>query len=189
MGREAPHRWPRSAEPPAIPAKARPGQRIRAFREWRGLTRAQLAGLVGQSESWLYQIEHGVKNRDRRLALPLLQEIAGHVVVTVEDLVGESVVGPAIGPYRADRTVLAVLPVRCTPGDRVDDFLAAGMCDDLVTRLSKIRALLVIGPESTGPLVEAGRTVASLGHELGAHAVLTSTLAQRTPDEVHSTCA
>ena len=37
------------------------GQRIARARQRRGLSQAVLAGLVGRSESWLSQVERGVR--------------------------------------------------------------------------------------------------------------------------------
>ena len=39
-------------------------ERIAAYRRRRGLSQAVLAGLVGRSESWLSQVERGVRSVD-----------------------------------------------------------------------------------------------------------------------------
>ena len=41
------------------------GERIAAYRKRRGLSQAALAGLVGRSESWLSQVERGIRSVDR----------------------------------------------------------------------------------------------------------------------------
>jgi transcriptional regulator with XRE-family HTH domain len=41
------------------------GERVGAYRRRRGLSQAALAGLVGRSESWLSQVERGVRSVDR----------------------------------------------------------------------------------------------------------------------------
>src|SRR5258708_7221434 len=41
------------------------GARIASYRRRRGLSQAALAGLVGRSESWLSQVERGVRSVDR----------------------------------------------------------------------------------------------------------------------------
>src|SRR5947209_17163256 len=79
-----------SPDTPHLPADASVGQRIRAYREWRGVSRPVLAGQVRRSESWLYQVEHGVESRDERLGWRLLSEIARVLGVTVDELLGQS---------------------------------------------------------------------------------------------------
>jgi ribosome-binding protein aMBF1 (putative translation factor) len=41
------------------------GERIAVYRRRRGLSQAALAGLVGRSESWLSQVERGIRSVDR----------------------------------------------------------------------------------------------------------------------------
>ncbi len=41
------------------------GERIAAYRRRRGLSQPVLAGLIGRSESWLSQVERGVRSVDR----------------------------------------------------------------------------------------------------------------------------
>ena len=61
------------------------GQRIAAYRRRRGLSQAALAGLVGRSESWLSQVERGVRSVDR---LSVLLDLARVLSVEVEALTG-----------------------------------------------------------------------------------------------------
>jgi transcriptional regulator with XRE-family HTH domain len=61
------------------------GQRIAAYRHRRGLSQAALAGLVGRSESWLSQVERGVRSVDR---LSVLLDMARVLHVDVESLTG-----------------------------------------------------------------------------------------------------
>jgi transcriptional regulator with XRE-family HTH domain len=61
------------------------GQRIAAYRRRRGLSQAALAGLVGRSESWLSQVERGVKSVDR---LSVLLDMSKILHVDVESLIG-----------------------------------------------------------------------------------------------------
>lgn len=61
------------------------GQRIAAYRRRRGLSQAALAGLVGRSESWLSQVERGVRSVDR---LSILLDMARVLHVEVEALTG-----------------------------------------------------------------------------------------------------
>lgn len=57
------------------------GQRIAAYRRRRGLSQAALAGLVGRSESWLSQVERGIRSVDR---LSVLLDMARVLHVEVE---------------------------------------------------------------------------------------------------------
>ncbi|MDA8062963.1 MAG: helix-turn-helix transcriptional regulator, partial [Actinomycetota bacterium] len=41
------------------------GERIAIYRTRRGISQVVLAGLVGRSESWLSQVERGVRDVDR----------------------------------------------------------------------------------------------------------------------------
>lgn len=61
------------------------GERIAAYRRRRGLSQAALAGLVGRSESWLSQVERGVRSVDR---LSVLLDLARLLRVEVEALTG-----------------------------------------------------------------------------------------------------
>lgn len=61
------------------------GERIAAYRRRRGLSQAALAGLVGRSESWLSQMERGVRSVDR---LSVLLDMSRVLHVDVDSLVG-----------------------------------------------------------------------------------------------------
>jgi transcriptional regulator with XRE-family HTH domain len=61
------------------------GERISAYRRRRGLSQAALAGLLGRSESWLSQVERGVRSVDR---LSVLLDMAQVLHVDVESLTG-----------------------------------------------------------------------------------------------------
>jgi transcriptional regulator with XRE-family HTH domain len=61
------------------------GERIAAYRRRRGLSQATLAGLVGRSESWLSQVERGIRSVDR---LSVLLDLAKNLHVDVEALTG-----------------------------------------------------------------------------------------------------
>lgn len=61
------------------------GDRIAIARRRRGLSQAVLANLVGRSESWLSQVERGVRSVDR---LPVLMDLADVLHVEVEALLG-----------------------------------------------------------------------------------------------------
>lgn len=61
------------------------GERIRIYRLRRGLSQRQLAGLVQRSESWLSQVERGIRSVDK---LSVLIDIAKVLHVKVETLSG-----------------------------------------------------------------------------------------------------
>jgi transcriptional regulator with XRE-family HTH domain len=62
------------------------GQRITAYRRRRGLSQAALAQLVGRSESWLSQVERGIRSVDR---LSVLLDMARVLDVDIESLTGK----------------------------------------------------------------------------------------------------
>lgn len=61
------------------------GERIAVYRRRRGLSQVALAGLIGRSESWLSQVERGIRSVDR---LSVLLDIARILRVDVESLIG-----------------------------------------------------------------------------------------------------
>src|SRR3954469_10929011 len=61
------------------------GERIAAYRRRRGLSQAALAGLIGRSESWLSQVERGVRSVDR---MSILLDMGKVLHVDVESLTG-----------------------------------------------------------------------------------------------------
>src|SRR6266545_4029838 len=61
------------------------GERIRIYRGRRGLSQKELAGLIGRSESWLSQVERGVRSVDK---FSVLVDIAQVLKTSVETLVG-----------------------------------------------------------------------------------------------------
>src|SRR5215831_16728377 len=62
------------------------GQRIARARRRRGLSQAALAGLVGRSESWLSQVERGLRQVDSHRVLVSLAEV---LRVDVAELTGD----------------------------------------------------------------------------------------------------
>ena len=67
------------------------GQRIARARRRRGLSQATLAGLVGRSESWLSQVERGLREIDSHTVLNALAEI---LRVDVTELTGNGPLAP-----------------------------------------------------------------------------------------------
>jgi transcriptional regulator with XRE-family HTH domain len=60
------------------------GERIAAYRRRRGMSQAALAGLVGRSESWLSQVERGLRSVDR---LSVLLDMSRVLHVDVDSLI------------------------------------------------------------------------------------------------------
>src|SRR6266700_1165803 len=61
------------------------GDRIRIYRGRRGLSQRELAGLIGRSESWLSQVERGVRSVDK---FSVLVDIAQVLKTNVQTLAG-----------------------------------------------------------------------------------------------------
>src|SRR6266511_5842199 len=59
------------------------GERIAYYRRRRGISQVKLAGLLGRSESWLSQVERGVRSIDR---ISVLTQVAGALNVPVTEL-------------------------------------------------------------------------------------------------------
>ena len=73
------------------------GERIAYYRRRRGLSQVKLAGLLGRSESWLSQVERGVRSIDR---ISVLIEVAGALNVPVTELTPDPLIqeGPEEHP-------------------------------------------------------------------------------------------
>lgn len=61
------------------------GERVAAYRRRRGVSQAALAGLVGRSESWLSQVERGIRSVD---SLTVILDLARVLRVDPEKLIG-----------------------------------------------------------------------------------------------------
>lgn len=73
------------------------GQRIARARRRRGLSQAALAGLVGRSESWLSQVERGVRGVDSHTVLTRLASVLRVDITEIID--GSEDPAKAPGPY------------------------------------------------------------------------------------------
>jgi transcriptional regulator with XRE-family HTH domain len=62
------------------------GERIAYWRQRRGLTQRILADLIGRSESWLSQVERGIRSVDR---MSVMLDLASVLHVKVTDLTGQ----------------------------------------------------------------------------------------------------
>jgi transcriptional regulator with XRE-family HTH domain len=78
------------------------GQRIARARRRRGLSQVTLAGLVGRSESWLSQVERGLREIDSHTTL---HSLAATLRVEVTDLTGDKPPSPQSSRYAAVREI------------------------------------------------------------------------------------
>ena len=118
--------------------------------------------------------------------------LAALAAIVVAALYG---VGAEVSTIRVSRTdqaiatsvdpkSIAVLPFKNTSVDKSSvGFLAVGIQDDLLTRLSKIAALKVISRTSTERYQDSGKTARDIGRELGVSKVLEGGV-QRAGDQI-----
>jgi transcriptional regulator with XRE-family HTH domain len=78
------------------------GQRIARARRRRGLSQAALAGLAGRSESWLSQVERGIRQIDSHSVLLSLAEI---LRVDITELTGDEPGDPQASRYTAAQEI------------------------------------------------------------------------------------
>jgi transcriptional regulator with XRE-family HTH domain len=82
------------------------GERIAYYRRRRGLSQVKLAGLLGRSESWLSQVERGVRSIDR---ISVLIQVAGALNVPVTELSPDPLIQEWPDEHPAARAVRRVL--------------------------------------------------------------------------------
>ncbi|HZD01651.1 MAG TPA: helix-turn-helix transcriptional regulator [Actinomycetes bacterium] len=82
------------------------GDRIAYYRRRRGLSQVKLAGLLGRSESWLSQVERGVRSIDR---ISVLTEVAAALNVPVTELTPDPLVQERAGEHPTVRAVRLAL--------------------------------------------------------------------------------
>ncbi len=93
------------------------------------------------------------------------------VVATFLLLAGPGTSG-SMAEGEADRPVIAVLPFTSGGAEEDSKTLSLGLHDDLLTRLSKIKALRVISRTSMMQYQETTKDIRAIGQELGAAAIL-----------------
>jgi TolB-like protein/Tfp pilus assembly protein PilF len=87
--------------------------------------------------------------------------------------IGRADPGPSVAALRLDTHKIAVLPFRnATPGDAQSEMLALGVHDDLLTRLSRVRALRVVSRTSVMEYADTRKSIRDIALELGAGAIL-----------------
>ena len=109
--------------------------------------------------------EHQVKN----IARPV--RVFRVPVEGTEPTAGASVGGTA-APSLPDKPSIAVLPFDNMSGDPEQEYFADGMTEDLITDLSKLSGLLVIGRNSSFVYKGTSVDLRQVGRELGVHYVL-----------------
>ena len=101
------------------------GQRIARARRRRGLSQAALAGLAGRSESWLSQVERGLRQVDSHSVLVSLAEI---LRVDVGELTGDEPGDSRPSQYAAAREIEQAMMAYDAPldGSRADTDVRLG---------------------------------------------------------------
>jgi TolB-like protein len=84
-----------------------------------------------------------------------------------------NVVNPAeIAPEETSLPVIAVLPLQALSAEDEGQFLAAGLHDDLLTRLARLQAFRVISRTSVMEYADTRKNIREIGAELGAGYIL-----------------
>jgi transcriptional regulator with XRE-family HTH domain len=89
------------------------GERIAYYRRRRGLSQVKLAGLLGRSESWLSQVERGVRSIDR---ISVLIEVASALNVPVTELSPDPLIQEGPDEHPAARAVRRAIMQTATLG-------------------------------------------------------------------------
>ena len=110
--------------------------------------------------------EHQVKNITRPVRV-FRVPVAG-----AEPITGTPVSEKAVAPALPDKPSIAVLPFDNMSGDPEQEYFADGMTEDLITDLSKLSGLLVIGRNSSFVYKGTSVDLRQVGRELGVHYVL-----------------
>ena len=132
------------------------GERIAFHRRRRGLSQVKLAGLLGRSESWISQVERGVRPVDR---ISVLNEVARALSVPVKELaptalgsLEEAEEHPAVRAVRAALTTYEPMLGKKTERPVPDlslleddaaqawDLVQASRYEELATRLPRLLA-------------------------------------------------
>jgi len=77
-----------------------------------------------------------------------------------------------LGPGLSDKPSIAVLPFHNMSGDPAQEYFADGLVDDIITALSRFRALFVIARNSSFTYKGKAVDIKQVGHELGVRYVL-----------------
>ena len=106
------------------------------------------------------------------------------IVVFAVAVIWQSNKGASIdGPPLPEKSSIAVLPFANMSGDSAQQYFADGIADDLLTDLSKISALFVIGRNSSFAYKGKSQDLRTIGRELGVKYVMEGSV-RRAGDQV-----
>lgn len=95
------------------------------------------------------------------------------MLVTREENAGTAAEGGRVADVELDPQRVAVLPLRnASPGDPESEMLAAGVHDDLLTRLTRIADLTVVSRTSVMEYAATTKNIRTIAAELAAGAIL-----------------
>jgi TolB-like protein/Tfp pilus assembly protein PilF len=117
---------------------------------------------------------HHAGEHTRRLRADLELEPDPGVAALADELRGAAARRQSAlkAPGRARSSSVAVLPFLNLSGEPEHDYFADGITEDVITHLSKIRALQVISRTSVMPFKQRQHTLKEIGRTLGATALL-----------------
>lgn len=120
-------------------------------------------------EDWLREQRSKLRSKGRRpeTEKPVIEapKEAAHSIARIVDLTQPA---PGFG----GRPALAVLQFENATGDPANAYLAEGMGEELIDRLSRLRWLPVIAPSSSFRLDAKGMSLSEVGRNLGARYIL-----------------
>ena len=98
------------------------------------------------------------------------------------------VITPAaeVSPQGKVKTAVAVLPFFNMSNDQEQEYFSDGLTEDIITQLSKIKALKVVSRTSVMQYKKAPKHVKEIGRELGVSVILEGSV-QRSQDQVRIT--
>jgi TolB-like protein/DNA-binding SARP family transcriptional activator len=109
--------------------------------------------------------------------------VAAVVVLAVYGVISNNDMRRLPLDVRDDRKAIAVLPFADMSEDPGDDYFSAGVTEDIVARLSKIRDLRVISRAAVMPYADGDKSLAEIGDQLGVSAYLRGSI-RRAGDRV-----
>jgi len=134
---------------------------------------------------------HGEQGRQRVSGMELLIVaglcVIGGLLITQLDIVDQSPTIEATVPGEVDASPsIAVLPFTIRSDDKQDEYFAAGVHDDLLTKLAKIEGLKVISRTSVMQYAETTKSMRQIAEELGVATVVEGAV-QRGGDRIRVT--
>jgi TolB-like protein len=136
-----------------------------------------------QRESEVEADESITRETGRKLDRAIIAVLAIAVVLLLADIfVPHKDAGAATASAEVDKSI-AVLPLFNMGGDTKDDYLGDGISEEILTGLSKLHGLKVIGRASSFQFRGRDVDAAKVGHALGVRSLLTGTV-QRSSDDL-----